>query len=742
MQILNGLNPMQVSAVEAVSGPVLIIAGAGSGKTRALTHRIAYLIQEKGVSPYNILAVTFTNKAAEEMKRRIAALLGLQAVHAGNYSTKADMPTVGTFHAFCAQILRIHIHNLNFENNFVIYDTADQLALMKELMRDHAIDEKQFNPKAILGHISAAKNELVTPEEFASRVNDFFGTRVAELYGPYQRRLAKNQALDFDDLLVKTVELFEAFPALLDSYQERYRYISVDEYQDTNTVQYRLTHMLAKKYRNLCVIGDPDQSIYSWRGANMQNILDFEKDYPDALVIKLEQNYRSTSTILDASHAVIQKNARRKEKRLWTERTGGELIRVLACGDERDEAERVALSIQNHLRTSEVPSYKNFAALYRTNAQSRTLEEALMRFGIPYRIVGGLKFYLRKEIKDIISYLRVIHNPADTVSLLRIINTPPRKIGPKKVDELSAVAAENNGDFFAALAALDSPPLRTFTQMIAALRAASDIIPVSALIKQVIVDSGYKNFLLASKSPEDEARLENIEELITVADKYNLMEPRTSLASFLEEISLLTDIDQIEEGENAVTLMTLHSAKGLEFPVVFITGLEEGIFPHSRSLFEPQELEEERRLMYVGMTRAMDNLYLLHARRRMLYGEFKCNAPSQFLADIPSALIEGAPVLPPHSVLPPHDFEFADDSPNFSQEEIYKPIPVEPVATSSEPFIVERLDNLSSGDRLRHRTFGEGIVTAVNGGIVTVAFKDQKVGTKKLALSVAPLQRI
>lgn len=724
MSILEGLNDNQKQAVLATDGPVLIIAGAGSGKTKALTHRIAYLIQEKGVRPWNILAVTFTNKAAGEMKERIAKLLAVPSPDGGPSS---EMPTVGTFHSVCAQILRRHIHLLGYENQFVIYDANDQVVLMKELMKEHHIDEKQLNPKAVLGQISQAKNQLMSPDTFALHTHNLFTEKVAELYKPYERRLAKNQALDFDDLLLKTVELFVKFPDVLSQYQERYLYISVDEYQDTNHAQYTLIKMLAEKYRNLCVIGDPDQSIYSWRGANMQNILDFEKDYPEALVIKLEQNYRSTALILDAAHAIIERNVHRKEKKLWTEKEGGEKIRVWTSRDERDEAYKVAETILQHVRQQAIPDYREFAVLYRTNAQSRAIEEAFMRFGIPYRIVGGVKFYLRKEIKDIIAYLRVIQNPHDSVSLLRIINTPARKIGPKTIETIQNSAMLADVSFFTAMEKYASEEVRasasidSFSKLIRNFRDLSEEFAVAGLIKHVISASGYRDMLLADRTPEGEARLQNIQELITVADKYEALEPRVSLATFLEEISLMSDLDSLEEGPNSATLMTLHSAKGLEFPIVFITGLEEGIFPHSRSLFEPQELEEERRLMYVGITRAMSHLYLLHAQQRMLFGEFKQNAPSQFLTDLPENLVIGN--------LPRSNFgtDFSMDDPE------NRPIPME----DESDFVPEEFHD---GDRVRHRTFGEGVVIEIRGGIITVAFKTA--GIKKLATSLAPLQKI
>jgi DNA helicase-2/ATP-dependent DNA helicase PcrA len=713
--IFEGLNENQLNAVKAADGPVLIIAGAGSGKTRALTHRIAYLIREKGVNPWNILAVTFTNKAASEMKNRILRLVQNQ---------ENDMPTVGTFHSLCVRILRRDGHLLGYENQFVIYDGNDQVVLMKELMRQHAIDEKQVNPKAVLAHISQAKNQLISWEEYQYLNHNYFTEKVAELFKAYQRELAKNQAMDFDDLIMKTVQLFKENPQILDYYQERYRYISVDEYQDTNHAQYTFVKMLAEKYRNICVIGDPDQSIYSWRGANMQNILDFEKDYPEALIIKLEQNYRSTSIILDAAHAIIEKNRNRKEKRLWTEREGGENIRIWTARDERDEAFLIAQEIGKQLRSYESPEYKDFAVLYRTNAQSRVLEEAFMRHGIPYKIVGGVNFYERKEIKDMIAYLRLIQNPDDSVSLMRIINTPARKIGTKSLETLMSYAYANDISVFRAMERVHDiselgskqAVFAAFADMIKHFQQLNREFSASGMIKHVLVESGYRDMLIADKTPEAEARLENIKELVSVADKYDALEAGLSLATFLEEVALISDLDKVADGDNAVTLMTLHSAKGLEFPVVFLCGLEEGIFPHSRSLFDPMELEEERRLMYVGLTRAMNFLVLLYAKQRMLYGEFKTNAPSQFLSDIPEELIEGAVVAKTY------DFDV-------------RPIPIE------EETWIPQVD-LKDGDRVMHRSFGEGVVLTVNGGIITIAFKNPKFGVKKLAQSIAPLEKL
>lgn len=743
--ILDKLNENQIEAVTHFSGPMLVIAGAGSGKTRALTHRIAYMIREKGISPWNVLAVTFTNKAANEMKKRILGLLGkndeiallegfgdmLPAAEVEKLQNSANVPTVGTFHSICVRILRKNIHLLDYENSFVIYDMADQQILMKRIMEELHIDVKKINPKAVLSHISNAKNQLIGSDEYHTYASDYFSEKVAELYPRYQKSLRTNNALDFDDIIMKTVELFQQFPDILDKYQEKFKFISVDEYQDTNKAQYELIKLLAQKYRNLTVIGDTDQSIYGWRGATIQNILNFEKDYPEARVVILEQNYRSTQLILDASNQIIQKNIQRKDKRLWTEKEGGEKIRHWIADNERHEAQMVASEIEKLLLGSEYQPYNDFVVLYRTNAQSRVLEEVFIRHGIPYRIVGGIKFYERKEIKDILAYLRVLQNPNDSVSLLRIINTPTRKLGAKTLEIVRDFAIQNNISFFNAmllaneiddLAKSKADAVEEFVKLIKDLQGLNGEFPASGMIKYVLEKTGYKK-MVDDGSVEGEARLENIGELVSVAHKYDNLEPGISLSIFLEEVSLITDLDTMEDDENAVTFMTVHSAKGLEFPTVFIAGMEEGVFPHNRSLLDRDELEEERRLMYVAMTRAMERLYLIHARQRMLYGESRANAPSQFLADIEENLVET----------------------NFSKKgaarahvplsEIgYMPVPVE---------LDEALDiELGAGDKVVHNSFGTGIVVDVTGGVATIAFADPKVGVKKLALSIAPIRKI
>ncbi|MBP9718250.1 UvrD-helicase domain-containing protein [Candidatus Gracilibacteria bacterium] len=755
--LLLGLNPGQREAVLATSGPVLVIAGAGSGKTRALTYRIAYLIKECGISPHNILAVTFTNKAAGEMRERITKLLTediggqrqtptLNAEEASLFGSldfgtpmgangepiPVDLPTIGTFHSLCVRILRKHIHLLDFENQFTIYDTSDQQILMKRLMEELKMNDKEVNPKAVLSHISNAKNRMVNPRQFAAMADSYFAEKVARLYGPYQDALKKNNALDFDDLLMKTLELLQKDASVLDYYQEKFKFVHVDEYQDTNHAQYLIAKMLSEKYRNLYVIGDHDQSIYSWRGANIQNILDFEKDYKDAKVITLEQNYRSTQRILDAAHSVIIKNKQRKEKKLWTEKTGGEMIRLWIAENERHEAELAAREILEAVRKHEKPDYRDFVILYRINAQSRTIEEVFMRYGIPYKIVGGIRFYERKEIKDIMAYLRVIANPSDSVSMLRIINTPQRNIGPKTIEKLQTYANIKDYTLFEAMQHVEEisdlpeakmQSIEKFAKLIKHLQKLNEDTTAASLIKFVIDESGYKKFI-DDGSQEAEARLENIAELISVATKYEKLEPGLSLNIFLEEVSLISDLDSLEEKENAVTMMTLHGAKGLEYPWVFILGMEEGLLPHSRAMLSPEELEEERRLFYVGCTRAMERLYLLHTKNRMFYGESQNAVPSQFLGDIPMELL----ITNSRRVgLDPRGHRTVLSADQIGRKEI----PME-----------KELPEFSDGDRVVHKMWGEGVVISTLGGIVTVAFKNPTIGIKKLAISVAPLEKI
>ncbi len=620
-EILSGLNLAQKEAVVTTEGPVLILAGAGSGKTKALTHRIAYLIREKKVHPQNILAVTFTNKASEEMKKRIARLIG-----GGGASTQDIhiIPWMGTFHSICAKILRREIQALGYRRSFVIYDEEESLSAIKHAMEVLNIDKKQYNPRTIKNFISGAKNELMSPSKYARYSKGFFGEIVVRVYEQYQKDLKLANALDFDDLLMKTVELYEKFPDVLKRWQGLFRYILIDEYQDTNLAQYQMVKLLAAKYKNICVVGDDFQSIYSFRGANFRNILDFEKDYPQAKVIKMEQNYRSTKKIISAAQKVIEKNILRSEKELWTENEEGLPATIFEAANEIDEVDfvRTEISALKHFHT-----YNDFVVLYRTNAQSRILEEIFLQNNLPYRLIGALRFYERKEIKDVLGYLKLILNPDDKVSLKRIINTPPRGIGEKTYRNLD----------------LENPKIKKFMEMMENFRKLSKKIKLTELIDLISEGTEYKKFILDG-TEEGEMRWENIEELKSVAQKY----PSTSaglkagqaLEEFLENVALVSDIDSYDRNADAITLMTLHNAKGLEFPVVFMVGMEEGLFPHINSMLEPQELEEERRLCYVGMTRAQKRLYLTCATSRMLYGAIQSNLPSRFISEIPEELIE------------------------------------------------------------------------------------------------------
>jgi len=774
--LLENLNDKQIEAVTTTEGPVLVVAGAGSGKTRALTHRIAYLMQEKGISPWNILAVTFTNKAAGEMKDRLRELLSQRSIGEVedlvfedffNPKYEPALPMMGTFHSICVRILRKHIHLLGYENSFAIYDMADQNILTKRLMDEMSMNPKKFAPRAVLSHISNAKNELIDWREYEKRsAYNFFTENVAKFYKRYQKTLERNNALDFDDIIMLTVRLMEEYPQVLTGLQNKFRYISVDEYQDTNHAQYKLIKMLADKHKNLCVIGDSDQSIYSWRGADMRNILEFERDYPKAKVVMLEQNYRSTQMILDAAHAVIEKNSGRRDKKLWTEKEGGEVLQVAMAGNEKEEASTIAREIGSIMKAYEFPDYRDFAVLYRTNAQSRTIEEMFLRYGIPYRIVGGLKFYDRKEIKDLLAYLRVMSNPSDSVSLLRVLNVPARNIGPKTIEVIQYSATEWNVSFFDALKKIISKAsskqgigavelgggklsatkvenIKSFVDLIKNLQELNRKFPVSGVIKHVLDYSGYKKFL-DDGSVEGEARLENVKELVSVAAKYDSLEAGMSLSIFLEEVALIADVDKLDDDENSVTMMTVHSAKGLEYPVVFIAGLEEGIFPHSRSLLDKNELEEERRLMYVAMTRAKERLYLLHAQQRTLYGEFKTKSPSQFLNDIPEELVEtNYRRERPKATISSEDIEYKpipQEGSDINADYLESPDPDGLPILSSDEFV--EVAELKDGDQVVHDKFGEGTVIGVAGGIVTVAFRNGRYGVKKLAISIAPLRKV
>ncbi|MCX6761519.1 MAG: UvrD-helicase domain-containing protein [Candidatus Moranbacteria bacterium] len=732
--ILENLNQSQREAVETTEGAVLVIAGAGSGKTRALTFRTAYLICEKGVRPGQILAVTFTNKAAKEMQERIAQLLA-------DSGFKGKLPLVGTFHSICARILRSEIGKLGFESNFNIFDAQDQQSLVKKTMKELGVDPTQFRPQSILGAISKAKNELIDAKMFQERVGGYWEEIVSKVYVAYQERLKKNNALDFDDILMLLVQIFRTFPEVLEKYQNIFRYIMVDEYQDTNHAQYMLIKMLADKHKNICVVGDDWQGIYSWRGANIQNILDFEKDYPAAKVVKLEQNYRSTQQILDAAYGVISKNINRKDKKIWTENKTGHLLASYEADDESDEAQFIVSEVIS-LRNKGV-KLNNIVVLYRTNAQSRIIEEALLGDSIPYRIIGGLKFYQRKEIKDIIAYLRLIENFNDEISLERIINEPKRGIGDKTVEKWVMAAKEASLSLIDAGSKISNfqfPTLPTGRQVsnqiqisndkISKLRAESIIkfcdfikrmsevrnkLTLADFVQKVFSESGYERQLLDG-TDEGQMRQENVRELVTVAKKYDAFKDGEGLRLFLEEVALVADTDNIDQSSEAVHLMTLHSAKGLEFQYVFIIGLEEGILPHSRSMLSETEMEEERRLMYVGITRAKQKVYLLFTKMRTIFGSTQINAPSRFLDDIPAELIENA------------------------ENSIINAC-VEKYATARKKTILtEMKTSYKGGERISHEKFGEGLVISSQGDIITVAFK--KVGLKKLSSSLAPIRKI
>lgn len=635
--LLDNLNKQQREAVEHTEGPLLILAGAGSGKTRVLTYRIAYLINEKNVYPSNILAITFTNKAAKEMKERVQSLLE------GSY----DM-WVSTFHAACARILRTQVEKLDgYKKNFIIFDTDDQVKVIKECLKELNYNEKNFPPKEMLSSISKAKDQLMTPGRFMDRYGrDFRLKKVADIYSLYQKKLMANNALDFDDILFKTVELFQNNPDVLQYYQNKFKYIMVDEYQDTNYCQYMLVNLLAKSHRNLCVVGDDDQCIYSWRGADIGNILNFEKDFPDAKVIKLEQNYRSTQTILDAANSVIDRNFGRKSKRLWTENGEGKPIVYYKAMDERDEGDFIIGEI-DRLAFQEHRDLKSFAILYRTNSQSRVIEEMCMARGIPYKIVGGHRFYDRMEVKDVIAYLRAIQDPDGDLSIKRIINVPKRGIGKATLDLLEAYARDTGNSLYEALLFVDSidgigkkakNSIKDFVRLIAELMDVAEKESASAVINEVIMRSGYLE-VLEKGDDEDQERGKNIKELISAALEYEEKNEDSSLQGFLENMALMSDIDGLKEEREGITMMTLHSAKGLEFPVVFICGLEEGLFPTQRAFFDEHQLEEERRLMYVGVTRAREKLYLSSAFERTIYGSSSYTMESRFLREIPKDLM-------------------------------------------------------------------------------------------------------
>lgn len=634
---LQGLNAQQADAVQTINGPMLILAGAGSGKTKVLTCRIAHLLNQ-GVRPYRILAITFTNKAAAEMRERVDKMAG----------TAAKDVWLFTFHAFCARLLRMDIDKLpGYSSNFAIYDSTDSKNLVKQVLKEMDLDEKRFQPAGVCARISGAKNQLLAPEDFAKSAHDFYDEKVAQIYERYAAKLQQNNALDFDDLLLLTLKLLQTNEELRTKYQEKFDYLMVDEYQDTNHAQYLLTKILAAKHRNICVVGDADQSIYGWRGADIQNILDFEKDYPDARLVKLEQNYRSTQVILDAANAVIENNTGRKPKNLWTDNGSGTEIIYYQAMDERDEARFVIEQLQELQRENGI-KLGDAAVLYRTNTQSRVFEEMLIKSGISYNMVGGTKFYERKEIKDIIAYLRVIFNPNDSLSLLRIINVPRRGIGDATMARLQSYAAENDLNLFEVVSNAASVPglsarfiakLDELSGIIFEMMNEAEEVPVKQLIEDVMNKTGYLEELQLGHTPQDQSRIDNLMEMLSVAEDYAKNGEEDTLENFLGNVALVSDIDDAELGEDALTLMTLHSAKGLEFPVVFLAGMEEGIFPHARTLMDEEEIEEERRLCYVGITRAERRLYMSNAKMRTIFGHTVSYPPSRFLQEVPRNLI-------------------------------------------------------------------------------------------------------
>ena len=743
--IFGPLNEPQQEAVKNTKGPTFILAGAGSGKTRALTHRIAYLM-DQGVPPWQILAVTFTNKAANEMKERIRALLHVteaQDMTPFNFGS-GKLPVMGTFHSICARILRRDIERLGYNKSFVIYDKDDQVRMMEEVMKDMGIDDKELKPKAALGYVGRFKCEALSPKEAAEQATTARMAQVAKGYARYQSALRQANALDFDDLILETVKLFHECPDILDKYQETWQYLNVDEYQDTNHAQYLFITLLSQKYRNLCVIGDPDQSIYAFRGADIRNILQFQQEYKDAKEIKLEQNYRSTQLILNAADAVIDLNPKRPKKKMWTERKEGPKILLHEVADERKEAEEAIKAVEE--KRIEGVSYNDQAILYRTNAQSRLFEEACMKAGIPYRIVGGVKFYARREIKDVLAYLHILLNPNDTVSMLRIINVPSRKIGLTTIGKLQAYASEHSQTLWECMKDVDgidtlNGPTKNriseFTKLIEKYQDKAKTEVVSHLALDLIHALELEKWL-RDDTEEGETRWENVQELITVMHKYDALEPEMSLTSFLEEVALISEVDKLTNAtDDALTLMTLHLCKGLEFESIIIVGCEEGIFPHSNCLFDKEQLEEECRLMYVGMTRAKTHLSLMHARDRTLWGNTQANAPSRFLDELPDEVLERRS----DNVL--SAFAWASKA---GQQKAYSGI--EPFRQGKKSdidvdfnqdieFDDSNQEQVEEGTRVQHPTFGNGTVLSVRGDVIDIQFDS---GTKKtFAMSIAPL---
>ncbi|HBC2668240.1 TPA: DNA helicase PcrA [Enterococcus faecium] len=738
-ELLNGMNPRQKEAVLHTDGPLLLMAGAGSGKTRVLTHRIAYLIEEKEVNPWNILAITFTNKAAKEMKERVNAIL----------ASGGEDVWVSTFHSMCVRILRRDVDFIGYNRNFTIIDSSEQLTLMKRILKELNIDPKKYDPRSILGTISQAKNSLQTPQDFAKMQGSYYEEIAAKCYAAYQKELQYNQCMDFDDLIMNTIRLFEEHPDSLTYYQNKFHYIHVDEHQDTNHAQYTLVNLLAGRFRNLCVVGDADQSIYGWRGADMQNILDFEKDYPDAAVILLEQNYRSTKNILSAANQVIENNSNRKPKNLWTENKEGNKITYYRADNERDETRFIVDRMQEEIRSNH-RNYGDFAILYRTNAQSRVMEETLLKANIPYKMVGGHKFYDRKEIKDILAYLNVLVNPQDSISFERIVNSPKRGIGPGSIEKLRSFASLHEWPLLEAAQNVDlaniggkaGQQLGAFGEMIQEVTQMIPYLTVTELTKEVLDRSGYLEDLKIQNTLEAQARIENLEEFLTVTQEFDKQfeqqneedadAPEEKLTVFLNDLALVSDIDNLEEDASQVTLMTLHAAKGLEFPVVFLIGLEEGVFPLSRALMEESELEEERRLAYVGITRAEEALYLTNAFSRTLYGRTQYNRPSRFVEEIDQELLEIEGMRPTPK-----------KTPVFAKKTAYSYKQPETAVVPSKSATGGENNSWKPGDKVKHKKWGLGTVVRVSGTSkdleLDVAFPSQ--GVKRLLAAFAPIEK-
>mgnify|MGYP002570016841 FL=1 len=764
-EILKQLNDKQYEAVVNTEGPCLVIAGAGSGKTKVLTHKIAYLIDEKGVLPWNILAITFTNKAANEMKERIEGLVG---------DVAKDI-WMGTFHSVCVRILRRFIDRIGFDSSFIIFDTSDQRTLIKACIKNIGLDDKMFTDRSVQSEISNAKNEMLEPDQYTLRANgDFRKEKIALVYEMYQKRLKENNAIDFDDIINYTIKILMDNPDVLEYYSDKFKYVLVDEYQDTNKSQFTLVTLLASKNGNITVVGDNDQGIYSFRGADISNILNFERDFPGTKIIKLEQNYRCTGNILKAANSVIKNNEVKYKKQLWTENDVGNLPKVYSAKNEYDEGTYIATQIE-HLRREEKYNYSDFAILYRMNTQSRAIEEILRREGIPYKIIGGLKFYERKEIKDVISYLRLIQNPSDNISLKRVINEPKRGIGKTSLDNIEKLAEDTGISMYEIIKNADQYGLnrvflnsREFVNVIEELRNKKDDIKISELIKEILNKSGYTKALEEENTIEAENRIENLDEFLTVAIEFEDESAENKLSDFLEGITLSSDIDNMEEAEETVTLMTLHSAKGLEFPVVFLVGMEEGIFPGYKSISEPKELEEERRLCYVGITRAKKNLFLTCSKQRTIFGSTSCNPISRFLKEIPEELLDG------------YDETFGENQENNRFEDskyswtygskdngnikTYKIDKKEPVSAASnitgfafrtaESFLNSigkktsnsnvDLSQYKAGVRIFHKKFGEGTISTVEpeGEDLKVDINFDKVGHKRLMAKYANLEVI